>query len=60
MSGTTLDTHSLTHTLTHTEVASDMLGSQEQNMRESQKEILEDISTVRENIHGVWARIGER
>ena len=36
-----------------------MLGSQERNLKESQREILEDISTVRENIHGVWGRIGE-
>ena len=42
-----------------TEVASEMLGSQEQNLKDSQKEILEDISAVRENIHGVWGRIGE-
>ena len=49
-----------THTHTHTEVASDMLGSQEENMKESQREILEDTSAVRENIHGVWDRIGER
>ena len=41
------------------EVASEMLGSQEQHLKESQKEILDDISTVRENIHGVWGRIGK-
>ena len=41
------------------DVASGMLGSQEQNMKDSQKEIMDDISTVRENIEGVWGRIGE-
>ena len=29
-------------------------------MKQSQREILEDISSVRENIQGVWGRIGER
>jgi hypothetical protein len=41
------------------EVASGMLGSQEQSLKRNQREILEDISTVRENIQGVWGRIGE-
>ena len=36
-----------------------MLGSQEQNLKASQKEIMDDISTVRENIQGVWGRIGK-
>ncbi|CAI8024144.1 Protein brambleberry [Geodia barretti] len=42
------------------EVASEMLGSQEQNLKASQKEIMDDISTVRENIQGVWGRIDNR
>ena len=41
------------------EVASDMLESQEGNMKEGQREIMEDITTVRENIQQVWTRIGE-
>ena len=41
------------------EVASGMLGSQEQHMRQSQREILDDITEVRENIQLVWGRIGE-
>lgn len=49
----------ITCVLLPTEVASEMLGSQEQNLKDSQKEILEDISAVRENIQGVWGRIGE-
>ena len=36
-----------------------MLGSQEQHMRQSQREILDDITEVRENIQLVWGRIGE-
>ena len=36
-----------------------MLGSQEQHMKQSQREILDDITTVRENIQLVWGRIGE-
>ena len=41
------------------EVASGMLGSQEQHMKQSQREILDDITTVRHNIQLVWGRIGE-
>lgn len=41
------------------EVASGMLGSQEEHMKKSQKEILEDITSVRHNIQMVWGRIGE-
>lgn len=40
------------------EVASGMLGSQEEHMKRSQKEILDDITTVRHNIQTVWGRIG--
>ena len=36
-----------------------MLGSQEQNLKQSQREILDDITTVRHNIQQVWGRIGK-
>ena len=41
-----------------TGIASGMLGSQEEHMKRSQKEILDDITTVRHNIQTVWGRIG--
>lgn len=56
LSSTPTDPHCLP---SPAEVASDMLGSQEQNLKQSQREILDDITTVRHNIQQVWGRIGE-
>ena len=43
----------------YTEEASKMLGEQETSRKEGQSEILEDISSVKENVHNIWSKVGE-